>query len=308
MPPASSLLVCAGHPRDMGQAQGEALRGRIREATARAGLPTRRSRWPSLRPLISGPLRGRGAGRELFRHFAHQAERLEGLALGADLPLDSLLALQLRAGAGALEGLAFEAADWIVRESRPVVGFRSLERTLAWLVPAVAGVNEAGLALMAPLQRAGAASGTGAGPDARALGSGTAPSHAVHAPALLLVQDCLARFEHLAGALDWCRKRPAEGAQTLAFADASGGRGTVVFRGHARQAEATGASGPPGELAGALSIGENGHAAEVVALDPVARRLRLEGTLGVGSGRSSAFGFALLPPSGHEAARAAHTA
>jgi hypothetical protein len=303
-------VVCAGHPRDMGQAQGEALREVIRAAVARAGLSTRRSRWPSLRPVVSGPLRGGGAGREFFRHFAHQAERLEGLAQAADVPLDSLLALQLRAGAGALAGDELGDAAWIVRESRPVVGFRSLERTLAWLVPAVAGVNEAGLALLAPLPSAGARESAAAAAGSRSGGPGSAPLRAVDAPSMLLVQDCLARFEHLAGALDWCRKRPVEGDQTIVLAEASGGRGAVVFRGRERRVESgvaadAGAGAPaladprPGELTGELLVGGAGRGPGRVALDPVARILRVAAA---GSGAPRAFGFVPLPPSGAHAA------
>lgn len=280
-------IVCAGHPRDMGQIQGEALRGIIREAVVRAGLSTRRSRWPSLRPVVSGPLRGSAAGRELFRHFAHQAERIEGLALAADLPLDSLLALQLRVGAGALAGLELGDGAWIVRESRPVVGFRSLERTLAWLVPAVAGVNEVGLALFAPLP----------GASARVDGRGSASTRGVDAPSMLLVQDCLARFEHLAGALDWCRKRPAEGEQTIVLADASGGRATVAFQGRERRVVATGAIDTGAVLGGALEGGGDGRGERAVRIDPSARTLAFERLGPAASGPMQVYGFESLPPS-----------
>lgn len=298
-------IVCAGHPRDMGIAQGHALREIVRDAVARAGLTTGRSRWPSLRAVVSGPLRGRGAGRELFRHFAHQAERLEGLAQAANLPLDSLLELQLRLGAvragraGDRGGVADVGdAGWIVRESRPVVGFRSLELTLPWLVPAVAGVNEAGLAVIGRLPGAGSDSATRTG--ARRDGD---------APALLLVQDCLARFEHLAGALDWCRKRPVEGDETLLLGDASGARATVVIRGreHRIDSEAVGfalAANRAGELSGRIGLETAaGGAAEagIVRIDPGARLLRLEGFGDGGLDGSRAYGFAPLPPS------AAHT-
>ncbi|MEZ4291108.1 MAG: hypothetical protein R3E53_11470 [Myxococcota bacterium] len=175
-----TLIECAGHPRDMGLAQGGAERAAIRRAISSLDLPLRRSRLPSLRPLISGPMRGSGAGRELFRHFAHQSERLEGLARGAGVPLDSLLELHLRVRAGGEAGglLSRRAAlrvspaesgagrvpvrlerslpraaagepGFLLRESRPVVGFRSVEVTLPWLVSSVAGVNEGGLAVIA---------------------------------------------------------------------------------------------------------------------------------------------------------------
>jgi len=243
----------------MGAAQGRALAERIRAAVAGAGLATRRSCWPTLRPVVSGPLRGGGAGRELFRHFAHQAERLEGLAEAADLPLDALLELQLRIRSGPGVPQRADAGDWIVRESRPVVGFRSLDLTLPWLVPAVAGVNEAGLAL--------AASWPGIEPggahDVVACGGAVAAAdhRAGATPPILLVQDCLARFEDLAGALDWCAKRPVEGALELAIADAEGAAATVVFAGRDRRVEraASGAIERPG----------------LVRVDPVRRELCL---------------------------------
>jgi hypothetical protein len=284
----------------MGQAQGAALRPTIRAELAHAGLPTRRSRLPTLRPLTHGRLRGAGAGREIFRHFAHQAERLEGLALRADVPIDSILAMHLRVRAGGVDaGLLARRASlrasrsqregdagsgaagerrillerslphpvegeggWIVRESRPVVGFRSVELTLPWLVPAVAGVNEAGLAVMAGPILWGSA-GT----------RGWAPSH-------LLVQECLQRFDDLAGALDWCRKRPVEGEQSFVLADASLATATVISMGRERRVQEG-----EGELyveGGELpSEGDRegrsaGLGSDRVLLDPARRGLRLE--------------------------------
>lgn len=274
-------IVCAGHPRDMGFAQGRALRENVRSEVARAGLPTRRSRWPSLRAVVSGALRGRGPGRELFRHFAHQAERLEGLAQASDLPLDSLLALQLRAGA---RGEVGDAVAWIVRESRPVVGFRSLELTRPWLVPAVAGVNAAGLAVTI-----GAPSGSVGG-----TGSERAESpRAAAAPAILLVQDCLARFEHLAGAIDWCRKRPVDGEHVITLADATGARACVVVSGRLRRVEPLLAgAGGSGLIVCRLGGPQGSAATTVVTLDPVGRRLRLESTGGVGVDGSSDYALA----------------
>ncbi len=290
----SPVIECAGHPRDMGIAQGRALRTIIRAEVARTGLPTHRSRWPSLRPVVAGPLRGRGPGRELFRHFAHQAERLEGLAQGSDLPLDSLvelqLRLQLRVAAGGEMG---KEPGWIVRESRPVVGFRSLELTLAWLVPAVAGVNEAGLAVLAPL------------PD----GAASAPRRDGAAPPLLLVQDCLARFENLAGALDWCRKRPVEGEQTIYFGDASGARATVEIRGRERRveispemgrAEVGEAVGLAGRIGGATSSAMSSGAGDLVRIDPVARRLDVRGVAALARKGGQTFGFEPLAASSAE--------
>ena len=234
-------LDCAGHPRDMGLAQGTAARDAIRAEAARLGLPRRRSRMPNLRALAVGPVRGVGSGREFFRHFAHLAERVEGVAKSADLPLDSVVEMHLRVRAGGEAGgllsrratvaaRAFEAgssdkrwtlerslpgacgaeSDWVIRSSRPAVGFASVEIGLPWLVSSVAGVNEAGLAVVAgPLLW---------GPEGR---DGDPTS-------LLLVQECLQRFGDLDGALDWCEKRPVAGEQSLVLADAAGRLATVV--------------------------------------------------------------------------------
>jgi len=237
-------IECAGHPRDMGLAQGIASRAAITREAIRLGLPCSRSRIPSLRALAVGSVRGAGAGREMFRHFAHLSERLEGLSRNADLPVDSLLEMHLRIRAGGeqagllarrasvaahLEESARDSkswsldrtlpvvlngeAGWILRESRPEVGFRSVEVTLPWLVSAVAGVNEAGLAVVSGPLLWGA------------------PGYEGYPTSLLLVQECLQRFPDLDGALDWCGKRPVEGDQSFVLADASGGLATVVFTG-----------------------------------------------------------------------------
>ena len=50
------------------------------------------------------------------------------------------------------------------------------------------------------------------------------PAEAVRcaAPAWLLAQDCLERFEALGPALDWCCERPGGGGGALLLADAGG--------------------------------------------------------------------------------------
>jgi len=245
-----TTIECAGHPRDMGIAQGAAVKAAIRGEIARVGLPLRRSRKPTLRGFTDGPIRGKGAGREFLRHFSHQAERLDGLAYAADVPVDSVLDLHLRVRAGGAEGglLSRRAslrartvgsdgegkrallerslprasdteAGWIIRESRPEVGFRSIEVGLPWLVSAVAGVNEGGLAVVA-------------GP----LLWGE-PGREGWPPSLLLVQECLQRFEDVEGALGWCRKRPVEGEQSFVLADAHGAVATVIASGRERRVQ-----------------------------------------------------------------------
>ncbi|MAG32950.1 MAG: hypothetical protein CL908_18900 [Deltaproteobacteria bacterium] len=290
-----TTIECAGHPRDMGLAQGAAAGAAIRQEVAAAGLSTQRSRVPSLRALGVGPIRGHGAGREFFRHFPHQSERLEGLARSAGVPVDSLLDLHLRIRAGGSVGglLSRRAAlraratggrgelkrallerslplpidgesGFILRESRPAVGFCSIEIGLPWLVSAVAGVNEGGLAVMA-------------GP----LLWGT-PGREGWPPSLLLVQECLQRFEDLKGALDWCCKRPVEGEQSFVLADATGAVATVIARGRSRRAQAGEGElyiegGEPAESEPAGKPGPTrDDSVDRVWLDPTARRLKLD--------------------------------
>jgi hypothetical protein len=161
-------------------------------------------------------------GREIARHYPHQCERIQGLARGSGLATEPLLEMFLRASRDELAGevLAREApigaragagarlvrpladADWLLRRSAPEVGFASVEITLPWLATGVAGVNAAGVA---------------AAVDPRV---GLEPSDAPSA--LLLVQECLQRFEDVAGCLAWALGRPAAGPARLVFGDASG--------------------------------------------------------------------------------------
>lgn len=285
-------IECAGHPRDMGLAQGRAEREPIREALSRAGLRVARSRIPSLRALASGPIRGAGAGRAFLRHFAHLAERVEGLAEGADVPLDSILELHLRLRAGGeAAGLYGRRASlrartvggggegkrvllerslprpvagepaWVLRESRPAVGFHSVEITLPWLATAIAGVNAGGLAVV----------------------SGPAlwgePGREGSPPAGLLAQECLQRFGDVAGASDWCRKRPVEGEQTFVLADAAGAVATVVSHGRTRRIQSGEGelyleSGEPATADG--NPGAREARVDRVWLDPVGGRLQLD--------------------------------
>ena len=272
-----AAIECAGAPRDLGLDQGRACRRSLREAFERSPL---HERWP----LPLGAAHARLA-RDLKRHFPHLAESLAGLAVGAGVPerwLVRRLADELatpreaRAVASAAAGalLAVDCAGpWIARRSRPEGGFACLELVRPWLVAAFAGVNEAGLAVVA------------------AIGSG-APG-ACAAPAALLAQDCLQRFARVESALDWCCGRPAGHAAALLFADSRGELAGVELRAGSRRllhpeaallawADA-GAAGA--ELAKALREAAPATAASLArvlapaapagtaALDPAARRL-----------------------------------
>jgi len=159
-----------------------------------------------------------------------------------------------------LPGVLDGEAGWVLRESRPVVGFRSLEVGLPWLVSSVAGVNEGGLAVVAgPLL----------------WGS---PGREGDPTSLLLVQECLQRFEDLDGAIGWCMKRPVEGEQSLVLADASGAVTTVLVSGRERRVQPgegelhlEGGELPEERRSTESASGEEGR----LWIDPRARRLRL---------------------------------
>lgn len=238
-----NVIECAGHPRDLGFEQGLALRSAIRRRVEEAGLPARRGRRPRLAAFTSGSVRGSGTGREMIRHFTHLAERVDGLARGADVPLDSLLGLQAtadlakgparalcvlgrEADAGADMLRTLPASPWLVRRSRPEVGFVSLEITEPWHVSALAGINEAGLAVCMVTGDAATLS------PVREPASAGSPSASFH----LLVQECLQRFADVEAGMAWSMSRPAAGDGTILLADAGGHRGAVRFQGDHRDA------------------------------------------------------------------------
>ena len=176
-------------------------------------------------------MRGRGSFREMIRHYTHLAERVDGLSRGADLPIDSVFPLQ-DADPGSAEGSltlvasGFESTpgptlvrglsgpDWVVRKSRPEVGFASIELTRPWSASSVAGINEASLAVCLVPDRLSS--------EAQVSGRPPVP---------LLVQECLQRFEDVDAGIDWCSHRPAHGAARLLLADASGRRALIRFEG-----------------------------------------------------------------------------
>jgi hypothetical protein len=237
-PHALTEIAVEGDPRAMGSAQGRACRDAIRAAVSAASV-ARRGRLPtSLLPFAAGPVLGKGMGREIVRHYPHLSERIQGIARGAGLSVESTMELfvraaqgridtalgdpapgAVRAGSAALLCRPLARADWILRRSRPEVGFASVELTLPWLATAIAGVNEKGVAAaVAPVAAGGGAK---------------APS------VLLLVQECLQRFHDLPGCIDWCRKRPFSGRACILLADASGAAALVNLEDGRRQIRET---------------------------------------------------------------------
>jgi hypothetical protein len=163
------------------------------------------------------------------------AERAEGIACGARVPrtqIGALLANEQRGVSGTLIGVRAGAAGsgvWIalaverepalfLRRSQPDNDYRSLDVAVPWRVPALAGVNEHGLAV--------AASG---------LGSSAALLSNCAAAAALLVQDCLQRFDSAEKAVEWCERRPAGGSASILLADAGGALVRVDLQGELRR-------------------------------------------------------------------------
>jgi len=244
------LIECEGAPRDLGFDQGI----QCREVLNAAYLS--QARWQRARLRLRVETNEcRMARLEIRRFCPQQAEMMQALARASRVPVAWLIAILagdlrsalpadalLLAAASAITdrgGLLARAlpGDAIVRRSRPDSGFRSIELTQPWRVAPLAGVNEAGLAVAC-------VSSTDGFPGARPA-----------APAALLAQDCLRRFDSLDGAIDWLLVRPGGGKSMLVLADPSGeiagvrvdGDERKIFRpagglivhtgGHARQAE-----------------------------------------------------------------------
>ena len=228
-----SALVCNGAPRDLGLDQGLQFREVIRAEVGRSLRAKGNAR------LLS-PLAGRGgevarAVRDTRRFFPHMAERAEGIARGArtsNSDVAALLARDCLAGPETLVGATPNgdgSAVWIalatereaplfLRQSQPENGYHSLEIGIPWRVPALAGVNQHGLAVAA---------------------GGVAPSSAslAHcaAPAALLVQDCLQRFDRVDKAGEWCERRTAGGDLSILLADVEGALARVDLEGDRRR-------------------------------------------------------------------------
>jgi hypothetical protein len=281
---------CGGAPRDLGFDQGRSVRDELQRAFA--ALPLWRR--AALR-LGRGSPRFDRAARDLLRHFPQQSECLEGMARGAGVPYRWLVERTAASyapadphGVADAPGVALEPPlapvprllrgvprPALVRRSQPDGGWNSVELTLPWLGAGLAGVNAGGLAVVGVTFAA------------------AAPGDPCAAPAGLLVQDCLARFDSVAGARDWCIGRPAGGRGALLLADAGGAVAAVEIDGGERRAVAAkdgllleGAAAP--DAAGRLRTAAPGDAAaaaaalggRVVVIDPAERRLGLFGAGG----------------------------
>jgi hypothetical protein len=274
---------CEGAPRDLGLDQGRACRDDLRARFTR--LPI----WERVRIQLglNGERPDRIA-RDVKRYFPQQSEALEGMVRGGEVPhgwlvsvLDREFGADAEARVGAASAMAADAAraggapvvartlacEPVVRYSRPDGGFASVELTLPWFTAALAGVNEGGLAA------------TWVSLPGESEASGCT------APAAMLIQDCLARFDSIRGAADWCTGRPCGGRAMILLADAGGDVTALEVDGRARSVQAS-ESGMvfAGDETNAAVRAEAKPALEAVAktfggrvagIDPVGRRVAL---------------------------------
>jgi len=276
---------CGGAPRDLGLDQGRACREELRAGFMRLPILER----VRIQLGLNGERPTRLA-RDVKRYFPQQSEALEGMVRGGEVPhawLVSVLESEFRAdertrigGASAMAADAARAGgaavvartldcEPVVRYSRPDGGFASVELTLPWFTAALAGVNEGGLAATwVSLPRAGEASGCAA-------------------PAAMLIQDCLARFDSIRGAADWCTGRPCGGRAAILLADAGGDVGALEVDGRARSVrapemglvfagdEAKAAASVRAEAKPELKAIAEMFGGRVAGIDPVGRRVAL---------------------------------
>ncbi len=236
-------VVCEGGPREMGVAQGSALRERIVGALdALRQLDAVRKQRPWWMPwaafLALAERKAEGMLSEaLARHSPEMAQRLAGMAEGAGLPPAALCLLNvaetllssvrevttvppaMACSAVAVRGSRSATGEPIIahnfdylpivqpfytlRESRPKGGLRSLDFTVAPLCGAVDGMNERGLCVAMNY--------------AFPVDSGPAGL-----PNSMVIAEALARCGTVAEAIDWIVSRPRWGGALLMLADAAG--------------------------------------------------------------------------------------
>ena len=235
-------ILCTGEPRDMGRQQGTALRSKIlalRDDLAKlepfrlrqpAWLPYGIYRWLAERQAarhVDGALQ---AGEPAVR------ERLDGITEGAEVsrgticlfnamePFLSSVSGCITSGHGcaavAIRGTRSAAGEpviarnfdylpliqpyYVVRESRPVHGLRSLDFTTAPLAGAVDGMNEAGLCIVYDY--------------AFALDKPASPAPSIS----MVISGALERCRTVTEAAAYVDAHPRWGAALLMMADAGG--------------------------------------------------------------------------------------
>jgi len=261
-------VTCEGAPRDLGLDQGRACRDAIR-ADARALGWDAAAGWLAAWRRPRGAAPRRALARDLARHFPHLDERTTGLAAGAALPREALLVLleeELADAPVAAVGIApadggaprvaarlrmpLPPTGLIARTARPDGGYPYLALTRPGLGPALAGVNERGLAGAVECLDPPAARG--------------ARRERCAVPGALLLDQCLERLDTVEKALEWCERRPGGGRARLVFADAAGVVGALDLDGDTRaRCEAPALAPVEGERGG-LALLDPGERALVV--------------------------------------------
>lgn len=234
---------CSGGPRDQGLAQGAALKDKIlgtyRSLPSLEAFRLEQPRWlpyPLFLKLAEGKSEKPFVG-ALRQSNPAMLARLEGIADGAGLPLRSLClmnAMEAFIGSvkgrtavpppGACSSLAIRGTSsrtgepiiaknfdylpllqpyYVVRESRPRDGFRSLDFAVAPQAGAVDGVNEAGLAITLDY----------------AFVTDWAPPNSL---VTMLIAEALGSCATVTEAIRRITARPRWGAGILVLADAAG--------------------------------------------------------------------------------------
>jgi isopenicillin-N N-acyltransferase-like protein len=254
-------VVCEGRLRDMGLAQGAALREPIRAARQRLfdleAFILKKPRWLPcgiFRSLAERKSRQYLAG-ALRQHAPEVLEQLAGLAEGAGVPLRAICLMNvleavlssaqeaaLPVPAGGCSAVAVRGSrsatgeailaqnfDYLpliqpfytVRDNRPQGQLRSLDFTIAPLCGTVDGMNERGLCIVYNYAYA-----VDAAPPAPTIS--------------LAIAEALRRFGTVAEAVEWIASRPRTGAGILMLADAAGDIASLELsntRSHLRRPE-----------------------------------------------------------------------
>jgi hypothetical protein len=294
-------LHCAGAPRDLGLAQGAALRERLRKEAARDGAllaplpPAGGVHGLALLERVVAVLRERGSvlpwrrdtrhlARDVSRHFPQLAERLEGIARGAAVPapwLWSRIARMLPLDECGATGAVLDEVPPALLQARSDDGTLRIVRRIASAIPIVLrrSAPEGGLSSLEAVTPYGVAALAGVNQSGLAVAVAPAPLADARpcrfaAPTALFVQECLQRFDAVGPAAAWCLDRPAAGCFDLLLLDASGAVAAVRTDGEARHRIAPTEAVSSVESMAAQSAGSHPvDAGTLVLLDPLARTL-----------------------------------
>ncbi len=241
-------LRCGGDPQEMGIAQGVVLSDQIRAVyDALRDIEAFRLQKPWWLPFpvfrrLAATKSRRSIAPAVTVASPGASQRLRGIALGARFSEDSLWLLQAMEGLlGSVDGitdvpppggcsavaicgsmssvgepviahnfdyLPIVQPFYILRESSPHAGFRSIEFTAAPLVGAIDGVNERGLAVTYNYAH-------------------TVDPGRIEPTVSMRISEVLARCETVSGAVEWLTCQPRWGGGLLMLADRHGDLASV---------------------------------------------------------------------------------